>query len=204
MPPDMGFKADGSGDTPGGTNHVCDKPFLAAVLACNHHRLRHAPVSHQRGLDLARLDPEPAQLHLMVRAPDELQHPVGAPPRQVPGPVHPAATAERVGDKPLRRQSRTTHIAARQTNPRNVKLPDHTGRNRREIVIQHIGTVVRQRPTNRNARPERIRRTVAMGRGPDTALGRPVFVDEGHARKGLVVLDRQLRWTVLAGDNDRR
>ena len=45
---------------------------------------------HQRGLDLARLDPEAAQLHLRVRASQELQHPVRTPARQVAGAVHPA------------------------------------------------------------------------------------------------------------------
>ena len=48
------------------------------------------PAAQQRRLDLARLDPEPAQLHLRVGPAQELQHAVRPPPRQVPGPVHPA------------------------------------------------------------------------------------------------------------------
>ena len=78
---------------------------------------------NQRSLDLARLDPEPAQLHLRVRAAQELKHAVRTPPPQVPGPVHPAPSRTiRVRDKPLRRQTKPPQIAPRNTTTRNVKL----------------------------------------------------------------------------------
>ena len=51
----------------------------------------------QRRLDLAGLDPEAAQLHLLVGAPQELQHPVRTPARQVPGAVHPAPRQAQTG-----------------------------------------------------------------------------------------------------------
>ena len=73
----------------------------------------------QYSLDLARLDPEPAQLHLRIGPPQKLQHPVRTPPRQVPGPVHPAAPARpiRVGHKPLRRQTRTPQYPRARPTP---------------------------------------------------------------------------------------
>ena len=72
-------------------HHIGDEPLVPRhVLARDHHRLRHAALPQQRRLDLARLDPESAQLHLLVRPAQELQHAVRAPPRQVAGPVHPA------------------------------------------------------------------------------------------------------------------
>ena len=59
----------------------------------------------QRRLDLAGLDAEAAQLYLLIRAPEKVQHPVGAPARQIAGAVHAAARRpERVRHKPLRRQ----------------------------------------------------------------------------------------------------
>ena len=56
----------------------------------------------QRRLDLAGLDAEAAQLHLRIGAPEEVEHPVRAPARQVAGAVHPApGRPERVRNKPL-------------------------------------------------------------------------------------------------------
>ena len=102
------------------------------VLARHHNRLRHARLPQQHSLDLARLDPEPAQLDLRVRPPQKLQHTVGTPPRQVPGPVHPrtrpapagapcGSATNRSAVSPARLQ-----IAPRQTNARNVQArPQH-------------------------------------------------------------------------------
>ena len=81
-----------------GRHHIGHQPLVAGrILARDHRRLRDPGMPHQRGLDLARLDPEPAQLHLRVRAPQELQHPVGAPARQVAGAVHPAPRRRHTG-----------------------------------------------------------------------------------------------------------
>ena len=79
-------------------HHIGDQPLVAGrVLARDHRRLRHAGMPRQRRLDLARLDAEAADLHLLVGAPEELQHPVRAPARQVAGAVHPAARQARTG-----------------------------------------------------------------------------------------------------------
>ena len=43
----------------------------------------------ERGLDLTRFDPYPAELHLVVDPAEELQAPVLAQAHQVTGPVHP-------------------------------------------------------------------------------------------------------------------
>ena len=62
----------------------------------------------ERGLDLAQLDPEAADLDLVVGAAEELAAaPSRGPADQVAGAVHPRARrAERVGDEPLRGQAR--------------------------------------------------------------------------------------------------
>ena len=55
----------------------------------------------QGGLDLAGLDPEAADLDLVVGAAEELELPVGGPAAEVAGAVEPVARrAERVGDEP--------------------------------------------------------------------------------------------------------
>ena len=90
----------------GGRHHIGDQPLAAgAVGARDHRRLRHRRMAQQRRLDLAGLDAEAAQLDLLVGAAEEVQHPVGAPARQIAGAVHAAARRpERVGDEPLRGQ----------------------------------------------------------------------------------------------------
>ena len=107
----------------------------------------------ERRLDLARLDAEAAQLHLRVRPPQEVQHAIGPPARQVPGAVHPAPRrTERVGHEPLRRQPRTPQIAPRQTRTRNVQLTAHARRNGTQTAVQHVSAVIRQRTTDRDRR----------------------------------------------------
>ena len=50
-------------------HHIGDQPLVPGhVLARDHRGLRHAALPQQRRLDLARLDAEPAQLHLRVGA----------------------------------------------------------------------------------------------------------------------------------------
>ncbi len=99
----------------------------------------------QRGFDLARLDPEAAQLHLRVGPAQEVQHAIAAPARQVAGAVHPAARRPiRIGHEPLRRQTRASQITPRQTQPRDVQLARHASRNRLQAAVQHVDLKVGQ------------------------------------------------------------
>src|SRR5262245_50656083 len=133
-------------------NHIRHQPLAApTVLARNHRGLRYSPMPNQRRLDLPRLDPEAAHLHLRIRATQKLQNPVRTPARKVPGPVHPAPRRSmRVGNKPLRRQTRTTQIAARQPRARDVKLPAHPSRYRLKTTVQYINPRVPDRTADRN------------------------------------------------------
>src|SRR4029077_14872293 len=93
--------------------------------------------------------PEPAHLHLRIRAPQKLQNTVRSPARQVPGAVHPAPRSTmRVRNKPLRRQPRTAQIAARKTRSRNVKLPAHSRRNRLKPSVQYVDTQIGDTPSD--------------------------------------------------------
>src|SRR3954453_13688138 len=133
-------------------NHIANQTLApGAVLARDHRGLRNRPIPNQRRLDLPRLDPEAAHLNLRVRTPQELQHPVATPARKVPGAVHPAPrSTKRVRNKPLLRQTRTTHIPTRQSRPRNVKLTAHTSRYRLQTAVQNVGVRVRYGAADRN------------------------------------------------------
>src|SRR5690242_40169 len=135
-----------------GSHDIANKPLApGALFARNHRGLRNIPMPDQRRLDLPRLDPEPAHLHLRIRTPQELQNPVAAPARKVPGAVHPAPRGpERVRHEPLRRQTRSTHIPTRQPAPRNVKLTAHTSRHRLQTTVQNVDPRVRYGTPDRN------------------------------------------------------
>ena len=138
-------------------HHVADQPPApGAVVARHHNGLRYAGLLQQHSLDLAGLDPEPADLDLRIGAPQKLQHPIGTPPRQVPGPVHPAPgrtmqSPMRIGDKPLSRKPRTPQITPRQTQPRDVKLANNPNRNSLQPAVQHINPRVPDRTADRRA-----------------------------------------------------
>ncbi len=159
------------------SNHVTHQTNLTrAVLPRHNSRLRNSRLAKQRRLDLARLDPEPAQLHLRIGPTQELKNTVRTPARQIPGPVHPAArNTIRVRDKPLRRQTEPAQIAPRNATPRYVKLPTNTRRNSLQPTIQYINPRVPDRTANRGRRFTANER-VAHGRA-DRHLGRTIGVD---------------------------
>src|SRR4029079_15740840 len=127
------------------------------------------------------LDAEAAHLHLRIRTPQELQYSVAAPARQVPAAVHPAPRrAERVRNKPFRRQPRSPHIATRQPRTRDVKLPTNPGRNRLQTSVQNINSRVPDRTTDRSGGLMQI---LVLHRVRGDLNGRlrwPVKVDQRH------------------------
>src|SRR6202022_3105702 len=92
-------------------------------------------------LDLAQLDSEAADLHLMIDAAGILDLAVGTPARQVTGPVETLARIlrKRVADEALRRQLGTAEIAASETGSSNVQFAGNADRNRGHIQIENIG-----------------------------------------------------------------
>src|SRR5262245_34832646 len=164
-------------------NHIRHQPLAAPpVLARNHRRLRNSPMPNQRSLDLPRLDAEAAHLHLRIRATQKLQNPVRTPARKVPGPVHPAPRRSmRVGNKPLRRQSRTTQIAARQPRSRNVQLPTHPSRYRLQTRVQYINPRVRYRSPDRNGLVEIGSTGDREASAERRSLGGAIAVDQSAA-----------------------
>ncbi|WP_352231519.1 hypothetical protein, partial [Actinomadura sp. NBRC 104425] len=92
----------------------------------------------QSGFDLAGLDPEPADLDLVVGPAREHQLPVRRPSGQVAGAVHALARAERAGHEPLTRQTRPADIPARQPGTRDVQLTHNAHGRRCERLVQHV------------------------------------------------------------------
>src|SRR5262245_58341163 len=130
--------------TPRRRNHIAHKlRSPRAITARNNRSLRHAPLPKQRRLDLPRLNPKTAYLHLLVRATHKLQHPIKPPARQVPAAVHPPTTpAKPIRNKALRSQPTTTQIPTPNPRPRDVKLPNNPNRYRLQTIVQNINTKI--------------------------------------------------------------
>ena len=137
-------------------HHIADQPLVRRrVLPRDHRGLRHARCRSQRRLDLARLDPEAAQLHLRVGPAQELQHAVRdatAPgPRSgtsgsPPGPCGSATNRSAVS--PAGSDSR-----APSPTPAMYSSPDNPRRHRLKTAVQHIGLRVPDRTADRNVAP---------------------------------------------------
>ncbi len=128
---------------------IADQAFVAgAVLAGDHHRLLDPVQPGQRGLDLAEFDAIPADLDLLIGAPQILQLPVGAPPHQIPGAIHPRpGPPERTRHKPRRGQPGPAPDIHTPARPGHIQLTDHPGRHRPQPPVQHE----QRRPGHRRA-----------------------------------------------------
>src|SRR6266540_7307633 len=175
--------------------HIANKlPPALPIRPRNNRRLRHTPVRKQRRLDLPRLNPKPANLHLLVRTPHKLQNPIKPPARQVPAAVHPTPQNPKpIRNKALRTQPTTTQIASPNPRTRDVKLPDNPNRNRLQTVVQNINTRVPDRTTNRrhagagqgltHARADRrLRRSIGIDHPPPRRPARHHVRGTGFAR----------------------
>ncbi|OAP19973.1 hypothetical protein A4R44_09309 [Amycolatopsis sp. M39] len=119
-------------------------------------RLSDAGKPRERSLDLARLYPDASDLQLRVGTAVEPQLAVGTPPDQISRPVHHfARCAERIGDEPLRRQTRPVQIPACDARARDVQLSDDAYRHQAQPGVQDIHTRVVDRPADRH-RNERV------------------------------------------------
>ncbi|GLZ28521.1 hypothetical protein Lesp02_07110 [Lentzea sp. NBRC 105346] len=170
-----------------GTAHqVGDQPLVPRpVLAQQHGGLADVRVFEQHGLDLAELDAVAVQLDLVVRAAEELEVAVGAPPGQVTGPVHPAG-AVGVGDEPFGGESRPVEVAAGELRSGDVDLTadaDRCGPQRR-IEHVHPGVPVRL-PEREHARRHDLAGFDRVLGAADRGLGGAVLVD--HADAGVAV-----------------
>jgi hypothetical protein len=108
----------------------------------------------------------------------------------------------RVGDKPLRRQTDTPQIAARNAKAADVKLARNPRRNRLETIVQNIRTIVRKRTTNRDVCLMCIFPAKAMCSGPHATFRRPILIDERDRWEDLMMLGYQVGRTAFASDDN--
>ncbi len=121
------------------------------VLADDDHRAGDPRGLGQHRLDLAELDPETSDLHLVVDPAEEGELTVVGPPDQVAGAVQPAARRpERVGDEPLRGQARPAQIAASELDAGEVELSGDARRHRAHGGVERVHLGVPHRTADRH------------------------------------------------------
>ncbi|CAN2536686.1 hypothetical+protein [Methylocapsa aurea] len=135
-----------------GGDHIGDEALVAAaILACDDHGLAQLRQACERGLDLAELDAEAADLHLMVDASEELDVSIGAVAGEIAGPVEPfAGVAEGIGNETLGGEIGAPEIAARQPCAADVKLARDADRDGLRPWIEQIDLRVGDRTADRH------------------------------------------------------
>ncbi|GEM30495.1 hypothetical protein NN3_15020 [Nocardia neocaledoniensis NBRC 108232] len=155
-------------------------------------------VRGQRGVDLAELDTETADLHLEVGAADVFDIAVGGPAHHVTGAVHPLAGRVRVGHEAVGGERGARVVAARHADAADVELTGHAHRYRAQAVVEDQ----RVHAADRAADDDPLAGDQALGQvGGDGGLGGAVDVAEHAARavgQGHRPLAHQLRRDRLA------
>ncbi|MND34947.1 hypothetical protein D3C80_255740 [compost metagenome] len=151
-------------------------------VAHQHHGLRNAVLGQQPCLDFLRLDPEPAQLDLLIETTEVFDHAIRRPACPVAGAIQACARlAQRIDHKSFGGQRRATEVTTGQANAADAQLTRHTDRNGMQIAVEHAADHIAQRPANRRA--------FAIGAGAlpvgdvDRGFGRSVAVVKLHRRQ---------------------
>ena len=159
----------------------------AILPGCDHGGL-HRRVLVQGLLDLPRLDPEAADLHLLVRAAAELQDPFGAPVDEVAGSVEPSSRcAEGVGDEALGVELGTSPVARGDAGSADPQLSQDAGGHRLHALVEHVDSGVADGlPDGDREGPFGQVPGDHVGRGDDGAHGRAEGVGDSQVGQGGV------------------
>ena len=128
---------------------------------------------------LARLDAEAANLHLVVRATQELHLAVGTPAGAVP---RAAQAGARLGRKRVGQESRRVqlgiHVAAGHALATNVQLAGHSDRRRLTSLVQHVQPHIGKRAADRDQAGDGGGRLALEVRAIDRRFRQAVGVDQ--------------------------
>ncbi len=145
---------------------------------------------------LTQLDAMAAKFHLLINASQKFQCAVRSIANEVASPVHARARrAPRIGQKPLGRQIRLFPVTSTDAVATDIEFARHTKRNRRELFIEHVHSLVCERLSNRH----RLRATLTnVGRWPDRRLSWTIHVANGGAGISLQLADELARYCFTA------
>ncbi len=185
-------------------DHIADELRLAPVVGAGEHLgLADVRVLGDGRGDLARLDAEAADLDLVVGASGELQLPVGVPPCQVAGAVHPGpGRAEGVGDELFGGAAGEVEVAAGEAGAGEVDLSRHALGNGPQVRVQDVGPGVGERAPDGHGRAGGVGGAhLVLGRA-EGGLGGPVQLTDDRAGGVFEdALHRDRRDDVAAGED---
>src|SRR5262249_49894537 len=98
------------------------QPFVSsAAVSRKHYRFAHPGILQQPRLDLAQLDPETPDLHLIVASPHEFQVAISSPLHQVSRSIEPLASClKRLRHEAFRRLFRPPDISPRDSRSSDI------------------------------------------------------------------------------------
>ncbi len=131
-------------------NHVAHQLLTARPVLRQHHGFAHGVEGIQACFDFAEFDTETTDFHLMVDAPDVLDHAVAAVLREVTSAVQTRpALAKWIGNEAQCGEVATVQIPACQTGTADVQLTDAALGHRIQLAVEHVPRQVGDRLTDR-------------------------------------------------------
>ena len=155
-------------------------PVVAGGAVQHDDGFRDLRQARERGLDLARLDPVPAQLDLPVDAPEELDRAVAATPGEVAGAVEPrrGIVDERVRHEARRGLAGRVEVARGHAGAADVDLARHVEGHRLQMPVEDVDPGVGDRASDRYRRRALGHRADLVERRERRRLGRTVDVQQ--------------------------
>ncbi len=190
----------------GRTAVVGDQPRLSdPVVADQHHRFAHALAAGQPCLDLAGLDAEAAQLHLMIVAAQVDDVAVRLPAAQVAGPVHPRAAVamKRIGHETLGGQPGAMQVAAGHAGASHMNFARHADGHGRAVRVENVDLRIGDRTADHGVRRHMLGPGIAVERGITVDLRRAVEIQQPNLRIRGEALPGQLGSQALAAADQR-
>ncbi|KPC03086.1 Uncharacterized protein AC501_1405 [Pseudomonas amygdali pv. lachrymans] len=182
--------------------HQLQTCFVAFQRLRQHHGFGDVFQGLQQLADFPRLDPVTADFHLIIRAPQVLQHAVH-PACAVARTVQALTLGVRVRHEAFGGHRRTAQIALRQTATAQIQLARHSFGNRVEIGVQHPRFAIGQWLTDRHTAASVNALGDFMGEDADRGFRRAVVVDDPAARFERADLLDQRPGTGLATQNQQ-
>ena len=144
--------------TPGPADKIAsDEQLLARSALPRHHRGRgDGGMLDEQGLDLAGLDAEAADLHLLVEPPEEFDVPLREPAGEVAGAVEPRAGdfREGIGDEALGGEVGAAVVVAAEVRSADQQLARNSLGHGIAAAVQEINLGVGHRPADGRRRPQ--------------------------------------------------
>ncbi|MEK6294547.1 MAG: hypothetical protein V4793_24805, partial [Paraburkholderia tropica] len=131
-------------------DHVADQPLRVALAVQRHGARRDARRLAQHRLDLARLDAETAQLHLLIETAEEVDAAVRAASAQIAAAIQTRAGPLRIGHEARRRETGPPEIAAREREPADTQLAQRARRQLVAVAVHHVDAARRIRLADRH------------------------------------------------------